>query len=107
MSLVAISFIFLDVTARKGLGEYCEHDKTGNFIQSKYIQVRLCRACMAAGPVVQSVSSWMIDKGTVIFKFSLWPKYKREDLRCAEKGLLCFRATEVIGKDKFFWIIFG
>lgn len=70
MSLGAISFIFLDLTARKEMVEYYEHDKTGNLIQSKYIQMGLCSACMAAGPIVQSVSSWMIRKGTAIFKFS-------------------------------------
>lgn len=70
MFLVAIFFIFLDPTAGKEMGEYCECDKTANFIQSKYIQTRLCRACMAAGPVVPSVSSRMIGKGTVILKFS-------------------------------------
>lgn len=69
MSPVATSFIFLELTLRKAMGEYCEHDKTENFIQSKYIQMRLCRACMAAGPIVQSVTSWMIGKGTVIFNF--------------------------------------
>lgn len=76
--------------------------RQGIFIQSKDIQMRLCRACMAAGLVVQSVSSWMIGKGEAIIKFSLWPEYIREDLRRVEKVLLCFRATDVIGKDKFF-----
>lgn len=56
MSLVAISFIFLDLTSSKKMGEYWEHDKTRNFIQSKYIQMRLCKARMAAGPTVQSDS---------------------------------------------------
>lgn len=107
MPNVSVSFIFLDLTASKELGEYCEHDKTQNFIKSKYIQMRLCRACMAVGPIDQSISSWMAGKGTVILKFSVWPKYIRENLRCAEKVLHCFRATDVIGKDKFFLIIFG
>ncbi|KAF4796579.1 hypothetical protein TURU_082945 [Turdus rufiventris] len=72
--------IVQDLTASKELGEYCEHGKTENFIKSKYIQMRLCKACVAVELIDQYISSWtavfMTGRPTTYssLKSEIWPE---------------------------------